>query len=253
MSAFRKTTETFTAGARTLSQRYFIGREIFAGTGKDFWPAMGVGWTPKRDRGGGRFPGRDRGWREPDRAARSAPDSARVLNVCRHRGTRLCEAPTGRLRAIQCPYHAWTYALDGRLTGAPHMDEAPDFEKSDYSLHAVHLVLWEGFIFVNLAANPVPAAEWFAPLTSKFAHWNLPQLRSARRMEYDVRANWKLIFQNYSECYHCPGVHPALAKISPYRFGRKRSRGRTLSRRIHGDFQGRQPNDERKSLRAAAG
>ena len=60
------------------------------------------------------------------------------------------------------------------------------------------------------------AGEWFAPLAGKFSHWNLPKLRSARRIEYDVRANWKLIFQNYSECYHCPLVHPALSKLTPY-------------------------------------
>ena len=56
----------------------------------------------------------------------------------------------------------------------------------------------------------------FAPLAGKFSHWNLPHLRSAKRIEYHVRANWKLIFENYSECYHCPGVHPALSKLTPY-------------------------------------
>ena len=64
--------------------------------------------------------------------------------------------------------------------------------------------------------KPPPLDEVFASLAGKFGHWNLPLLRSARRIEYDVCANWKLIFENYSECYHCPGVHPALAKISPY-------------------------------------
>ena len=62
---------------------------------------------------------------------------------------------------------------------------------------------------------PAPLEEWFAPLAGKFSHWNLPRLRSAKRIEYDVRANWKLIFENYSECYHCPGVHPMLSKVSP--------------------------------------
>jgi Rieske 2Fe-2S family protein len=217
MSGFRKTTETFTAGARTLPQQYFIRPEIFAAEqAKIFGRQWVLAGHQSEIAQAGDF-----------LVATVAGESLIVLrdqrltvrafyNVCRHRGTRLCEAATGRLRAIQCPYHAWTYALDGRLTGAPHMDEVPDFEKSDYSLHAVHLFLWEGFIFVNLAAKPMPAAEWFAPLAEKFAHWNLPQLRSAQRIEYDVRANWKLIFQNYSECYHCPGVHPALAKISPY-------------------------------------
>jgi len=137
-------------------------------------------------------------------------------NVCRHRGTHLCESTAGHSSAIQCPYHAWTYALDGRLIGAPHMDGVPGFEKVEYSLHAVDLALWEGFIFVNLARASAPLEEWFAPLVGKFTHWNLARLRSAKRTEYDVRANWKLIFENYSECYHCPGVHPMLSKVSPY-------------------------------------
>ena len=96
------------------------------------------------------------------------------------------------------------------------MDDVRGFDKADYSLHSVHLALWEGFIFVNLAVSPTPLDECFAPLAGKFSHWNLPKLRSAKRIDYEVRANWKLIFENYSECYHCPGVHPMLSKISPY-------------------------------------
>src|SRR5438552_10869697 len=96
------------------------------------------------------------------------------------------------------------------------MDDVPGFDKADYSLHAVNLALWEGFIFVNLGDSPTPLQEWFAPLAGKFSHWNLAKLRSAKRIEYDVRANWKLMFENYSECYHCPGVHPMLSKVSPY-------------------------------------
>ena len=137
-------------------------------------------------------------------------------NVCRHRGTRLKEDACGHASAIQCPYHAWTYGLDGRLIGAPHMDEVPGFDKADYSLRAVNLALWEGFIFINLDENAMPLEEWFAPLNGKFSHWNMSILRPAKRIEYDVRANWKLMFENYSECYHCPGVHPMLAKVSPY-------------------------------------
>ena len=137
-------------------------------------------------------------------------------NVCRHRGTRLTEDSCGHGSTIQCPYHAWTYSLDGRLVGAPHMDEVPEFDRADYSLNPVNLGVFEGFIFVSLAENPIPLAEWFAPLERKFSHWKLADLRSAKRIEYDVRANWKLIFENYSECYHCPGVHPMLSKVSPY-------------------------------------
>ena len=154
------------------------------------------------------------------------------FNVCRHRGTRLKEDAYGHASAIQCPYHAWTYGLDGRLIGAPHMDEVPGFDKADYSLQPVNLGVWEGFIFVNLknggtrlrseaTARQAPGdfislERWFAPLNGKFADWNMAILRPAKRIEYDVRANWKLMFENYSECYHCPGVHPMLSKISPY-------------------------------------
>ncbi len=137
-------------------------------------------------------------------------------NVCRHRGTRLCEKESGHAAAIQCPYHAWTYGLDGKLIGAPHMDEVRGFRKERYSLQPVNTAVWEGFIFVNVAKDAMPLAEWFAPLAGKFSDWNLPRLRSAKRVVYDVKANWKLMFENYSECYHCPGVHPMLSKVSPY-------------------------------------
>jgi Rieske 2Fe-2S family protein len=137
-------------------------------------------------------------------------------NVCRHRGSRLKENTCGHSSTIQCPYHAWTYGLDGRLMGAPHMDEVSGFDKADYPLQSVNLGVWEGFIFVNLEKNPEPLEKWFAPLEGKFSHWNMSSLRSAKRIEYDVRANWKLMFENYSECYHCPGVHPQLQKVSPY-------------------------------------
>jgi Rieske 2Fe-2S family protein len=128
--------------------------------------------------------------------------------------------PAGKLgHSIQCHYHAWTYALDGRLIGAPHMNEDPTFDRSLYALLPVNLVEWEGFVMVNLAQEPVPFEQAFAPLIDKFARWLLPELRVGDRIEYEVAANWKLLFENYNECYHCPLVHPALASRSPYRSG----------------------------------
>jgi Rieske 2Fe-2S family protein len=85
----------------------------------------------------------------------------------------------------------------------------------DYPLRAVRVALWEGFIFVSLTEPPADFETIFAPLLRKFARYNLPLLRSMRTIEYDVRANWKLIFQNYSECYHCPTIHPDLVKLTP--------------------------------------
>ncbi len=141
-------------------------------------------------------------------------------NVCRHRGTRLCESASGRFAGgIQCPYHAWTYGLDGALLGAPHMDDVAWFDKGEHPLREAAAAEWEGFLFVTLAERPEPLEDALRPLLGRFAPWRLSALTTARRIAYDVRANWKLIFQNFSECYHCPPVHPALAKLSHYRSG----------------------------------
>lgn len=215
--AFRKTADTFAQGATTLPQRYFVSPEVFAEEQEEIFSTQWllVGHQSQVERAGDFFVQEAAG--ESLIIARDKEETIRgFYNVCRHRGTRLCEEQSGHSATIQCPYHAWTYALDGRLVGAPHMDVVKDFAKGDYSLQPVNLALWEGFIFVNLWDQSAPLEEVFAPLIGKFTHWNLPRLRSARRIEYDVRANWKLIFENYSECYHCPGVHPALQKLTPY-------------------------------------
>ncbi|HEV8613811.1 MAG TPA: aromatic ring-hydroxylating dioxygenase subunit alpha [Gemmatimonadales bacterium] len=142
------------------------------------------------------------------------------LNVCRHRGTRLCEAAAGRFsESIQCPYHAWTYGTDGRLIGAPHMQDVEDFDPADYPLHQAAVAEWEGFLFVNLGADPVPFEAAWAPMLGRLSRFGLRELRVAHRVGYDVRANWKLVFQNYSECLHCPMIHPELAAVLPYRSG----------------------------------
>ncbi len=142
------------------------------------------------------------------------------FNVCRHRGSRLCEAPSGRFaETIQCPYHAWTYGLDGRLLGAPTMTDVEGFAKGDWPLRQAAVVSWEGFLLVNLAPDPEPFESAFAPLLGRFARFHLPALRVGRTIEYEVKANWKLIVQNYSECYHCAPVHPALTRLTPPTLG----------------------------------
>jgi len=214
---FPKTTDTFGAGAKTLSQHYFVSPETFAEEQEKIFSKQWVfvGHQSQIAQAGDYLTAEVAG-----ESLIIVRDKRGVIhgfyNVCRHRGSRLLENRNGQSAAIQCPYHAWTYALDGRLIGAPHMDEVPAFDKADYSLHAVNLALWEGFIFVNLADSPPPLTEWFKPLDGRFSRWNMAGLQSAKRIEYDVRANWKLMFQNYSECYHCLGVHPELSGISPY-------------------------------------
>jgi Rieske 2Fe-2S family protein len=141
-------------------------------------------------------------------------------NVCRHRGTRLCTQERGAFKgSIQCPYHAWTYGLDGTLTVARNMDDTPGFDRSEYPLHEARVAEFEGFVFVALEPAQ-PFAKVFASLISRFDAWSIPELRSAARIEYDLAANWKLVFQNYSECYHCPVIHPQLEKLSPSDSGR---------------------------------
>jgi Rieske 2Fe-2S family protein len=141
-------------------------------------------------------------------------------NVCRHRGTRLCTESSGTFAgSIQCPYHAWTYGLDGRLLGAPHMDEVPHFQKSDYPLNRVHAEVWDGHIFLNLSSDPRALRAQLGVLPEKFRSWRMQDLRLGRRIVYDVKANWKLVIQNYNECLHCPNLHPALNRLSHYLSG----------------------------------
>jgi len=216
-SSFRKSAASFQPGAETLPQRYFVSLQIFADELQKIFATnwVLVGHQSQLAKPGDYFLAEVAG--ESLIVAKDQRSTIRAFyNVCRHRGARLCEEQTGHTAAIQCPYHAWTYALDGRLLGAPHMDETPGFNKAEYPLKPVRLGLWEGFIFLNLGDASASLEKCFEPLDGKFSPWNLATLRSAKRIEYEVRANWKLIFQNYSECYHCLGVHPELSKISPY-------------------------------------
>jgi len=110
--------------------------------------------------------------RGPDETVRA------LYNVCRHRGTRMCETASGKFTgAIQCPYHAWTYGLDGRLMAARYMQDAPGFDKQDWPLAQAHLAEWEGFLFVSFASEPEPFAGAFAVLDKRFEKWNIAGLR----------------------------------------------------------------------------
>ena len=216
-TAFRRPAEAPPATPKSLPQKYFVSPEIFVEEQKKIFGThwLLVGHQSQIAKVGDYIVQRVNGESLIVIRDKNGKINA-FFNVCRHRGSRLIESDAGNCAAIQCPYHAWTYGLDGRLIGAPHMDDVPGFDKANYPLCSVNLGLWQGFIFVNLAADPLPLNEWFAPLEGKFSHWNMPLLRPAKRIEYDIHANWKLMFENYSECYHCPGVHPQLQKVSPY-------------------------------------
>jgi Rieske 2Fe-2S family protein len=140
-------------------------------------------------------------------------------NVCRHRGTRMCQQASGKFAArIQCPYHGWTYGLDGRLLGAPHMQET-NFRREDYPLHSVPAELWDGHIFLNLGSSGGSLFAQLGDLPERFAPWRMQDLRTCNTAEYEVEANWKLLIQNYNECLHCPVLHPLLNSITDYTSG----------------------------------
>lgn len=138
-------------------------------------------------------------------------------NVCRHRGTRLVEESVGeRLRSIVCPYHGWTYSPEGRLVGAPHTEPLIDFDKETYGLHPVRLESWGGFLWANPSAEAPPLQEDLGRFFAKFRRFSFESLRLGARKAYEVEANWKILVENYQECYHCAPVHPDLNRITPY-------------------------------------
>ena len=144
-------------------------------------------------------------------------------NTCRHRGTALCTEKEGHFKGnfIQCPYHAWTYSLKGDLIATPHMCKAENFDKKEYSLYRVAVQEWHGFIFINLQGEKADFSLEMALEVMKADHvldnWHMEDLRSNFKGEVlqTVKCNWKAWLENFMECYHCPGIHPELAKIVP--------------------------------------
>jgi Rieske 2Fe-2S family protein len=146
------------------------------------------------------------------------------LNSCRHRGSRLVESTEGAVRRrIQCPYHGWSYDIDGSLVAAPHMDEVEDFDYSCNGLLEVRSAVAAGLVLVDLSGEAPDPGEHVGDLLGRLERWRLPELERAGSTVYDVAANWKAIGENYNECLHCPGVHPELNRLSDYRSGDSQS------------------------------
>jgi glycine betaine catabolism A len=147
-------------------------------------------------------------------------------NVCSHRGTKFLddEPERGHVRkAFKCPYHAWTYDLQGHLIGTPNVKEDELFDRSQYPLHGFAVEEYAGFLFVNLSEDPRPLTAWMnegAESVSMFERFKMDELRVGVRIVYEVAANWKIVVENYNECLHCPSVHPELVQVVPlFRFG----------------------------------
>jgi glycine betaine catabolism A len=145
------------------------------------------------------------------------------LNVCRHRGARLCTEESGRVkRSFQCRYHAWTYGLDGKLIAAPNLTSMPDIDRTAYGLINVHVREWLGYVWVCLAETPPSFEEDVVGACTErlgdaaaIDRYQVADLVVGRRISYDVRANWKLIVENFMECYHCATIHPELVEVLP--------------------------------------
>ena len=139
------------------------------------------------------------------------------LNTCRHRGSQLCQEEHGRFatRTITCPYHAWSYGLNGELKRIPSAGRAHYIDTADRALYSVPLKEWRGFVYVNLGDPGRAFSDNFNGNTDTVAHWPLESLVAGHSITKRLRCNWKIFWENYNECLHCPSVHPELSSLVP--------------------------------------
>jgi Rieske 2Fe-2S family protein len=138
-------------------------------------------------------------------------------NTCRHRGSELCQQHEQRLKSklITCPYHEWSYDLSGRLVRVPHVPETPGFDKEAHGLFSAQVKLWNGFIFVCLSDDPPDFATAPDLGVNALDNWPMDALVTGHRMTSTLQCNWKVFWENYNECLHCPGIHPSLCDMVP--------------------------------------
>ncbi|MGQ0564461.1 MAG: aromatic ring-hydroxylating oxygenase subunit alpha [Gemmobacter sp.] len=135
-------------------------------------------------------------------------------NTCRHRGAELCAAEGRMGRLITCPYHAWAYAADGgRLVATGPATPTPDFVRDDHGLYPVASTLWNGFLFLSLNPDPGPLTPDLG--LSALDNWPMDTLVTGHRVTRNLACNWKVFWENYNECLHCPGIHPELIDMVP--------------------------------------
>jgi len=145
-----------------------------------------------------------------------------AYNVCRHRGSQVVPTdpgttpPTCDIGALRCPYHSWTYDLDGQLLKAPHTEGVDDFDPTAFGLHQVAVRTWGGFVFVQLTPDSADDFdEAMVEFGERLARYPLARLATGLSYTYDVAANYKVLAENYNECYHCGPVHPELTRLVP--------------------------------------
>jgi Rieske 2Fe-2S family protein len=139
-----------------------------------------------------------------------------LANTCRHRGHEILPLGTGSTRqALLCPYHAWNYTLDGSLATAPGFERVAQFDPELFGLVRLPAAVWHGWVFVNASGDGPPLTDHLGDLDSLVASYHPTTLIRRARHDYQVAANWKVIVENYHECYHCPLIHPELCRVSP--------------------------------------
>jgi glycine betaine catabolism A len=201
----------------TLPGVAYTSRELFAWEMREFFEPS---WVCLGRTDGLMRPGTRRAVPAGGETILLTRDEAGVLrgffNVCRHRGHELLPSGGSAEGAlIECPYHGWTYRADGSLKSAPRLGLRPGFQVSEHSLVPVRIAEWEGWAFVNPSGDANPLADHLGNLDSIMRAWAPGEMVEVSSMDYIVEANWKLLHENYQECYHCLEIHPELCRVSP--------------------------------------
>jgi Rieske 2Fe-2S family protein len=202
--------------ARTLPGEAYASPEVFAWEQRHFtegsWVCVGRATDLER-------PGDQRALRIGSISMLLVRTGAGQLrgfyNVCRHRGHELLEPGTSRGgRGIKCPYHGWVYGLDGDCRATPRFG-SDDLDRAEFPLVPVRVEEWHGWVFVNVSGDAPPLAEHLGNLEAVVADYRAERLVALASHEYEVAANWKIVIENYLECYHCSSIHPELCKVTP--------------------------------------
>lgn len=222
-------TDSYPAAVATgLPNRYYSNREDFLAEREKIFAPMWtcIGFASNAPNSGDVFP--IEFMELPLLLVRGSDQVLRVFhNVCRHRGHVLISAPGTVKQSLRCPYHSWTYTLEGKLVRTPNIggvgiNEVESLDRSKFGLIEVASEQWHDLVFINLSGDAPPFAEFISPLAQRWEpYWGnegsslLHLGESHSRIELELQANWKLVVENYLEAYHLPTVHPALNKVSP--------------------------------------
>ncbi len=203
--------------SRMLPRAAYIDADVLAWERKHLF---GGGWVCVGRSDGIKAPGSQTALRIGDRGVLLTRDAEGRLhafeNICRHRGHELLACGTSANRGnVLCPYHAWSYGLDGGLRHARAITGIANARREELGLIRIDAAEWGGWIFANISGDARPFAQYAGDLTTLLANWECDRLVIGAQHDYELKANWKVAIENYHECYHCPMIHPALCKVSP--------------------------------------